>query len=312
MKRLFWSWAGKVGGTSFLSWLRPDLKIFRIYNSDLITRYSDDLFKNLISADLVYLHGLGIPIYEKIGRHNWEYFLKDSGRLAFIRNPIDRFESMWRSSYDPKRKSKIIPMPPILKYSNDNGVDSDNFKFLRAYEQNESERISINEFLDLWLELYNNKSTSLLSLSEQDYAGINPHLSKYKSLTFKKFNYNDYSYLFNQNLQFKEINANFSDSFFTSPRDGFDFLVPTENINQYLSVLFKKNKFMNNLLRKDLQRKTTEELHTYFAKESVNFSPSNNKNTTNTLNPKNRYVYSLLNKLDFVAWNSAMEACRIK
>lgn len=310
MKRLFWSWAGKVGGTSFLSWLRPDLKIFRIYSSDFNNISSDDLLERLISSDLVYIHGLMLPIYQKIGRQNWDYFLKDSARLAFIRNPIDRFESMWRSSYDPKRKSKIIPMPPMLKYSDDNDINSDNFKFSRAYEQNESEKISINQFLDLWLELYINKSTDLLKLTEQDYAGLNPDLSRYQSFTFNKHNYFNSLYLFRQNLQLTEINVNFSDSFFTSPRNNIDFLIPTETINQYFSVLFKKNEFMNNLLRKDLRNKTSEELYTYFAESSVNIFPSNEKDAKNTLNPKNRYVYSLLNKLDFVSWNSAIETCR--
>lgn len=304
MKRLFFSWTAKVGGTSLLSWINPNVKIFALDLSTYKNNSAQELLDKIYSADIVFIHGHRIPLYKKIGQLNWENFLSDTLRLAFIRNPINRFESIWRSSYEPSRKSKIIPSPPIPKFEKD---EMGNLVFIPAHEQDEDKQISINEFLDLWFDLYKHDLLHLVRPKFKDLEEYN--VNKRSSSTLDIHSYFNSDYLFNRNLQFGEIYWNLGDSFFNNPRKNYDILLPSEKINQSLSRLFSENSFMNSLLKTELQSKSSEELFKYFTSKSVNIYPEAQKVHKNTLNAKNRYIYSMLNKLDFMAWNTAIKEC---
>ncbi len=306
-KRLFFRHIVKTGGMWLREKFRDDLKIISDPHLPLKNNPSKESLNEFINqineADIVIFHAntLEVNYFIELIKYVPDLY-SNAIRLSIIRDPINHLESNWSYALQEK-KEWVIPHVPHLNIKGNYQTPE---LFGSYHTELEKNRISINEYIELYSEVYEKKIDLNLEYGYAD--GINIEEGQFFHWDYhKSYNIMMKKAFFNNNTQVKEIVSCFGSDFLNKPRGRYeDILFTTELISQSFALEVIENKnfkyftkyYKDNISYSDLQNNEAE--------RPINPTSTKFKNESNSnLNAINRYKFFIINRLDYACWEAA-------
>ena len=304
MKRLIFMHIGRTGGSSMMKWLNPGMKLF-IFAPDKLKPGKEGIesaWKQMRESQIIQIHG-GPNLMQYIGADRWNNLLSESIRLCIIRNPIDQYESIWRSAFD-RRSPTYLPFVPSAVQAPKPG--GNNINLGCYFTQKESGRVDINEWFDLAHEIKHGG----LNLTHQTPEEIS-HMSPYFNNRYDEFIESIFAQNICQNKHYYTIVHNIGYDFIHSPRSReSDIFFASEILNESFAHFVANNiKFRQFTKYHSQPNITASQVIEDISKKVYNNTKSLKDNNDISLSASNRYKFFLDNRIDFTLWQSVIEYC---
>ena len=314
MKKLIWHHNNRTGGTTIENLWRDDIDIFHC-DKNAYRQGAQYNYQRINEADIVHLHSNGIcPLYARyyVGNESaWNKLISERMRMSVIRDPISKFESEW-GSYNERKNGKMLPHVPNFHLDALNSPDANNMNASGFYlGQNKDSQISIND----WIQVYCDHHLHGLPGSEFDVSNMfsKSHVentsSPFFSNTFTEaYGANAMRFFLTRNRQYLGLESNLSSEFILNPRIPFaqDILIANENLDGSLAALICTNKSIRNLsIFRNKNLSYGDVLHEIKGLRTHSRSQKFKDGDSFKLNSLNRQRFYMLNRKEFVLWQSA-------
>lgn len=313
--KLIWHHNNRTGGTTMESLWHPDIDIFHC-DKNAYKKGEEYNYKRIQEADIVHLHSNGIcPLfvrYFKKKPEQWQNLLSQSLRLSVVREPISKFESEW-GSYVERKNGKMLPHVPNFNLDALNSKQSADLDVSGFYHnQDKSCQLNINQWMEVYRDIHGTKlpSPNFDFKSEYKSNGLNEVSPFYNGGWLSEgWSQNTMNFFLGTNRQYTGMAQNLCEDFILKPRKPFliDILLANENLDMSLAGLVYANKtFKEYTIFRDRDNSLQEIHETIKSLRTHSRSSQFKSNSEFKLSSVNRQAFYLLNRKEYILWQSAM------
>lgn len=312
--KLIWHHNNRTGGTTMESLWHPEVDIFHC-DKNAYKKGEDYNYKRISEADIVHLHSNGIcPLFKRYFKsrpEQWKDLLAQSMRLSVVREPISKFESEW-GSYVERENGKMLPHVPNFNLSALNSKESSDLDKSGFYHnQEKSNLLNINEWMEIYRDIHGKKLPSPNYEFNAEYTARNLKAVSpfFNNSISEGYCQNSMNFFLGIDRQYYGMANNLAIDFILQPRKPFaiDILLANENLDMSLAGLVYANKYFKHYTIFRNRDCSLDEIHEEIKSLRTHSRSSQFKmNTDFRLNSVNRQIFYILNRKEYILWQSAM------